>query len=122
MSRIDAKSETYETEIQLDINTEIYPLHVGDKIEILLSATLDENDRAGQTGLGYDSSKELGKRAEEFEYIMRGVIFKYVEKKDLAMIYMSFGGLLMALKGESKVMLSHIFAVDSKVYLFVRKI
>lgn len=34
---------------------------------------------------------------------------------------MSYGGLLMALKGETKALMSSGFVVDAKVYLFVRK-
>ena len=58
-------------------------MHVGDKIEVLLSTTLDENEIAGAVN-SYDPTRELGKRADVFEYIMRGVVFKYTQKKDKA--------------------------------------
>lgn len=37
-------------------------------------------------------------------------------------MYASFGGLLMALKGESRILTSHAFKVDSEVYLFMRRV
>jgi len=37
-------------------------------------------------------------------------------------VYTSFGGLLMQLSGEPKVLPAQSFAVDKRVYLFVRKV
>ena len=40
----------------------------------------------------------------------------------LRFVYTSFGGLLMQLSGEPKVLPAQSFAVDKRVYLFVRKV
>lgn len=37
-------------------------------------------------------------------------------------VYTSFGGLLMQLSGEPKVLPARSFAVDKRVYLFIRKV
>ncbi len=36
-------------------------------------------------------------------------------------VYASYGGLLMQLRGEATILSKDRFAVDSKVYLFIRK-
>lgn len=86
VSRIDAKSENYDTELTLDINSEIYPLKEGYKFEILLSDRLHENPSVDTEVGGYDPSQELDSRAESFEYIMHGKIFKYAEEKARAYV------------------------------------
>ncbi|KAF8402307.1 hypothetical protein HHK36_013261 [Tetracentron sinense] len=40
VSRIEAQSEQFEMYMQLDVNTEIYPLNVGDKFTMVLAPTL----------------------------------------------------------------------------------
>lgn len=40
VSRIEARSEQFDMYMQLDVNTEIYPLHVGDKFTMVLAPTL----------------------------------------------------------------------------------
>lgn len=77
VSRIEAKSETYDTELTLDVNTEIYPLRSGEKIEVVLTNTLSEN---GQEEEGYDPTQSLGERGNAYEYIMHGTVFKYAEE------------------------------------------
>lgn len=84
VSRIDAKSENYDTEITLDINSEIYPLKEGHKFEILLADRLYEDAADESEVPGYDPSRELDSRAASFEYIMHGKIFKYAEEKSRA--------------------------------------
>lgn len=41
VSRIEARSEQFDMFMQLDINTEIYPMHVGDKFTMVLAPTLN---------------------------------------------------------------------------------
>lgn len=122
VSRIDAKSENYDTEIVLDINTEIYPLAEGTKFEILLADRLQQDIADSSELSGYDPNLVPDDRAKSFEYIMYGKIFKYAEEKSRAVVYASFGGLLMSLRGESRILTSHAFRVDSEVYLFMRKV
>lgn len=122
VSRIDAKSENYDTEITLDINSEIYPMKEGDKFEVLLADRLYEDAQDESEIPGYDPTRQLDSRADSFEYIMHGKIFKYAEEKSRAVVYASFGGLLMALKGETRILPSHSFKLDSIVYLFMKKV
>ncbi|CAN8067525.1 unnamed protein product [Agarophyton chilense] len=97
VSRIEGKSEAYETEMTLDINTELYPVSVGETIELLITERLEEGPPNPDDPRGYNPVKPLGDRANMYDYIMRGKIFKYTEDMQRADIYFSFGGLLMKL-------------------------
>lgn len=124
MSRIEAKSENYDTTVVIDINSEVYPVSEGDKIELLLS---EELRPAGadivEDGVAvYDPTLPHGELADQFEYIMHGRIFKFAEDKSRAVIYLSFGGLLMSLEGETRILNSYTYQVDSQVYLLIRKV
>lgn len=93
VSRIEAKSETYDTELTLDVNTEIYPIMQSETIEILLSEQLDDaatKPDSADDMQGYNPTKPLGDRADDFEYIMRGKIFKYTEKHMRAYVWNAF--------------------------------
>jgi DNA-directed RNA polymerases I, II, and III subunit RPABC3 len=121
VSRIDASSENYSTSLTLDVNTEIYPLRENDRIELLLATQLDSN--ASEEILdGYDASRKLQGRAAAYEYIMHGKIFKYAESHGKAIVYASYGGLLMSLKGEPRTLGPRAFNVDSRLYLFLKKV
>lgn len=124
VSRIEAKSENYDTSVVIDINSEIYPIAEGDKIELLITEQLREpgQDLMEDGKAIFDPTLPLGKTADDFEYIMYGRIFKFAEEKSKAVIYISFGGLLMSLKGESRILNSYTYRIDSQVYLFMRKV
>lgn len=40
MSRIEARSEQFDMYMQLDVNTEVYPMKPGDKFTMVLAPTL----------------------------------------------------------------------------------
>lgn len=82
VSRIEAKSEYYDYYLTIDVNTAIYPLKDDDKFEVMLSDSLSEQKPA--TEGGYDPSKKLDRRAEGYEYIMQGRVFKYTQEKSKA--------------------------------------
>lgn len=101
---------------------EIYPIREGDRLELLLATQLGESAVDDFDGLGYDPTKKLPSRADAYDYIMYGKIFKYAETDGKAVVYVSFGGLLMALKGEPRTLGARAFNVDTTLYLFLRKI
>jgi len=152
VSRLFALSESYSTELTLDFNIEIYPLRTSDKFELLLSSSLavdapsstsaaapDASTAAaavasagagGNAGSYYPLQPVVEKSAggggrslmDRYDYVMHGKVFKYAEEEDKAIVYVSYGGLLMALKGEPRTLPSHSFEVDSQMYLLMRKI
>lgn len=70
----------------IDINTEIYPLVEGDKIELLLTEDLHQqtSETVDDGTVAYDPTLPLGETADEFEYIMYGRIFKFAEEQSRA--------------------------------------
>ena len=69
---------------------------------------------------------EQGSRAESFEYVMYGKIYR-IEGDDLGQepsgrlaAYVSYGGLLMKLHGDANNL--HGFEVDNHVYLLMKKL
>ena len=71
-----------DTNVTLDINTELYPVNVGETLHIQLSQSL---------------SPEMKDAAE---YIMYGKIYRFDEGKgDKTNVFISFGGLLMRIEG-----------------------
>merc|ERR1719223_620005 len=76
VSRIVAVSENVVSELVLDINTEIYPLEMGDKFNFLLvnsleGKTVDTLKKASWKGT---TEKSL---ADEYDYVMYGKVYKY---------------------------------------------
>lgn len=122
VSRIDAKSENYETTLTLDVNMELYPLRNNERIRLLLASKLGADGEHDSTVEGYDPSRPLPDRADAFDYIMFGKIFKYSETKGKAVVYASFGGLLLALTGEPRTLGARAFNVDANLYLFLTKV
>jgi len=78
VSRINARSENFEADLTLDINSEIYPLSVSEKFTLLLSSSLAVD---GSTEDKKDAWRETNKRslADEYDYVMYGKIYKYDE-------------------------------------------
>eukprot|EP01129_Flabellula_baltica_P005320 TRINITY_DN1919_c0_g1_i1.p1 TRINITY_DN1919_c0_g1~~TRINITY_DN1919_c0_g1_i1.p1 ORF type:complete len:138 (-),score=15.86 TRINITY_DN1919_c0_g1_i1:27-440(-) len=111
VSRFSCSSEAYEMEMVIDINTDIYEINVADSFALVLASSLYLND---------DEEDRGHSLLEEYEYCMHGTIFKRSEGgNNHATLYISFGGLLMQLKGESNyVSRLHL---DSQVYLLMRK-
>jgi DNA-directed RNA polymerases I, II, and III subunit RPABC3 len=122
VSRIDAKSENYETTLTLDINMELYPLRTSERVRLLLASKLGGDGENDSTVEGYDPSRPLPDRADAFDYIMYGKIFKYSESNGKAVVYASFGGLLMALTGEPRTLGARAFNVDANLYLFLTRV
>ena len=81
VSRLDCLSETYEAELILDINCEIYAIHRGERFTMALSTTLD-----GQTEKAHYDPKPAGTPSlmDTFEYVMNGKVFKIQEDSKAA--------------------------------------
>ncbi|KAE8669661.1 DNA-directed RNA polymerases II, IV and V subunit 8B [Hibiscus syriacus] len=119
VSRIEARSQNCDMFMQLDVNTEIYPLRVDDKFMMALAHTLNL-DGTPDTGYYTPGRKSL---ADKFEYVMHGKLYKITDDASggglKAELYVSYGGLLMLLRGE----VSHVshFELDQRIFLLMRK-
>ncbi|RWR88440.1 RNA polymerase [Cinnamomum micranthum f. kanehirae] len=121
VSRIEARSEQFDMYMQLDVNTEIYPLHVGEKFTMVLAPTLSLD---GTPDSGYYTQAGRKSLADKFEYVMHGKLYKISEEGSGANvkveIYASFGGLLMMLKGDPSNAAN--FELDQRLFLLMRKV
>ncbi|KAG9447283.1 hypothetical protein H6P81_013411 [Aristolochia fimbriata] len=121
VSRIEARSEQFDMYMQLDVNTEIYPLHPGDKFTMVLAPTLSLD---GTPDSGYFAPGGRKSLADKFEYVMHGKLFKISEEGSgpnvKVEIYVSFGGLLMLLKGDPSNAAN--FELDQRLFLLMRKV
>uniref|UniRef100_A0A915KCT3 Uncharacterized protein n=1 Tax=Romanomermis culicivorax TaxID=13658 RepID=A0A915KCT3_ROMCU len=73
VSRLFCESESFKMDLILDINTQLYPIKLGDKFRLLLATTLRED--------GYPDEGEFDPnanypRADAFEYVMYGKIYR----------------------------------------------
>ncbi|KAJ8460350.1 hypothetical protein OPV22_033276 [Ensete ventricosum] len=122
VSRIEARSEQFDMYMQLDVNTEIYPLHVGDKFTMVLTPTLSLD---GTPDSGYFTQGGRKSLADKFEYVMHGKLYKISEEASggpnvKVELYASFGGLLMMLKGDPSNAAQ--FELDQRLFLLMRKV
>mmetsp|Transcript_9906 Transcript_9906/g.30280 ORF Transcript_9906/g.30280 Transcript_9906/m.30280 type:complete len:156 (-) Transcript_9906:1251-1718(-) len=121
VSRLVAQSAGYNTEVTLDFNSQIFPMYEGDRFELVLSRSLS---RTGEPDSGvFESSHEEGTSLmDDYDYVMHGKIFKYAEEGGNAIVYASYGGLLMALKGEARTLRPTSFEVGDTLYLLIKKL
>src|SRR5688500_13388032 len=82
VSRLHCESESFKMDLILDINCQIYLMHLGDKFRLVVANTLREDgypdDAEWNSVEGITSS-----RAEQFEYIMYGKIYR-IEGDDVS--------------------------------------
>merc|ERR1712000_415504 len=119
VSRIECRSENYDTDLILDVNVDIYPLDIGDKFAFALASTLNL-DQTVDDGFYTQSTHETIADKYKYEYVMHGKVFKCEPVKSRLAIYASFGGLLMKLEGDPRNL--HEIQLDQRIYLLVRKV
>ncbi|KAG6511482.1 hypothetical protein ZIOFF_029550 [Zingiber officinale] len=89
VSQIEARREQFDMFMHLDVNTEIYPLHVGDKFTMVLSPTLILD---GAPDTGYFLQGNRKSLADKFEYVTHGKLYKivcffFLPKRELPLFY-----------------------------------
>ena len=77
MSRLECSSVSYDMQLLLDVNTDIYPVELGDKLTVALAKSLTDNEM--DDGI-FDQSGRAS-LADEYEYVMYGKVFKCLEDK-----------------------------------------
>ncbi|KAJ6845975.1 putative DNA-directed RNA polymerases II, IV and V subunit 8B [Iris pallida] len=121
VSRIEAQSEQFDTTMQLDINCEVYPLHVNDKFSMVLAPTLSLD---GTPDTGYYMQGARKSLADKFEYVMHGKLYKISEESSGGTVkvelYASYGGLLMMLKCDPPQAAN--FELDQRLFILMRKV
>ena len=69
---------------------------------------------------GGESSMTGGNLIDEYDYVMHGKIFEDKVEGDKLTVFISFGGLLMSIKGNSQNLKS--LEMDSRIYLCLKQI
>lgn len=125
VNRVAALGTTFECDLLLDVNSEVYNIKDGDKITLVLASTLnldgspDDYYQWTSTSSSMNSDNEPT-LADNYEYVMHGRVFDVEYKKDETVVLsVSFGGLLMRLTGEQK----HLSTVqpDMRLYILIKK-
>jgi DNA-directed RNA polymerase I, II, and III subunit RPABC3 len=121
VSRIKAKAQTFLADIEVDINTDIYPIQNKEILRIAVAST-----GSSQMDSWDGSSSSLSSLADEYEYVMYGKVYKKAPSKKNSgnsgevVLYASFGGLLMSLEAEKADLEgAHL---DDRVYLLVKRV
>lgn len=118
VNRLAATGTTFECDLLLDINSEIYNVVEMDKLTLVLASTLNL-DGSPADHFSYQRGEEPT-LADNYEYVMHGRVFDVAHQKDgVVVIAASFGGLLMRLTGEQR----HLTSLnpDMRLYLLLKK-
>jgi DNA-directed RNA polymerases I, II, and III subunit RPABC3 len=115
VSRIKAQAQTFLADIEVDINTDIYPIKVGDTVSIAVATTGEE--------AAWDSaaSRLGGGLLDAYDYVMFGKVYKKVDgSASKVSVYASFGGLLMCLQGDRSDLDG--LHLDDRVYFLLKTV
>eukprot|EP00243_Klebsormidium_subtile_P012413 TRINITY_DN7554_c0_g1_i1.p1 TRINITY_DN7554_c0_g1~~TRINITY_DN7554_c0_g1_i1.p1 ORF type:complete len:152 (-),score=34.14 TRINITY_DN7554_c0_g1_i1:62-517(-) len=120
VSRLIGVGEQFEMDLILDVNTSLYPLNKDDKFTLALAPKLSLREGV-QDSAFFDQSGEPN-LADKYEYVMHGKLYKYAveERSKKGEIYISFGGLLMMLRGDPEQLQK--LEQDQRLYLLIRKV
>lgn len=121
VSRIKAKAQTFLADVELDINTDIYPVQVKDTLRIAIAST-----GSAQMDNWNGSTSAVNSLCDDYEYVMYGKVYKKGPSKTSAagdsdvVLYASFGGLLMSLQADKADLDgAHL---DDRLYLLVKRV
>ncbi|KAJ2739570.1 DNA-directed RNA polymerases I, II, and III subunit RPABC3 [Coemansia sp. BCRC 34301] len=130
VSRVDARSQTHDMSLILDINSELCKLDHSDKFKLTLASSLSLTaDSAKDTAAfakgeanwrAYVNGEERS-LADDYEYVMFGRVYRYDDASGSKVsAFISFGGLLACLEGDIRHLQS--FVVGDSVYLLMKTI
>jgi len=118
VGRITAKAENYDLEFKIDVNTAIYHLAEGEKLNLAIASSLSLEYKPDE-GI-YDQSRDKSTLVDEYDYVAYGKVFKYDDDGAKVTACVSFGGLLMSVTGNAKHLTG--MEMDSRLYLLLRKV
>jgi len=120
VNRIQAVGTTFECDLLLDINCEIYKIRESDKFTLVLASTLHLDGSPADHFSYAPNSNQEPSLADNYEYVMHGRVFEMKFQKDgTVVIAISFGGLLMRLSGDQRHLTNII--PDMRLYILLKK-
>jgi len=120
VNRLQAIGTTFECELLLDINCEIYKIRETDKFTLVLASTLHLDGSPADHFSYVPNTNSEPTLADNYEYVMHGRVFDMAYQKDgNVVISISYGGLLMRLTGDQR----HLTNIvpDMRLYLLLKK-
>ena len=123
VNRISATGTSFNCDLLLDTNSQIYPILENERITLVLASTLSltgapDDGTYNQAIAG--EAPTAGSLADAYEYVMHGKVFVYKHLGEGRVeIQISYGGLLMRLVGEHKVLGG--IEPDCRLYLLIKK-
>ena len=82
VARLSANTENGETFLTLDVNSELFPCAVGDRLQLLLASTLSL-DGSKDDGKGWrDVGRGEASVADEYDYVCHGKVYRFEEGDD----------------------------------------
>ena len=120
VSRFEMKGHlhSYDVEVVVDINTDLYPLKVHDRIKLVLASTLnlDGSPDSGE----YNQNFGVKTLLDSYEYGMHGKVFRYEHHEGMRVsAYVSYGGLLMKLTSHQAVLRQ--IRLDERLYCLIKR-
>lgn len=88
MTRFRAESQSYEAQLTLDINSEIYPVALRERYLVVLTKTLSLEGTPDPESFDQSNKRTL---ANEFDYVMHGIVYKFDEDTEDNKVYVTVG-------------------------------
>lgn len=80
VSRVTGTSTDSSTILSLDINHEIYPVAVGDNLQVVLASTLNLDGTKEDVSKGWrEKGAEENSLADMFDYVCWGKVYRFEE-------------------------------------------
>jgi len=122
VGRISGKSTDSLSDMTLDVNTDLYPISVGETVQMLLASTLNlDGTKDDEKGWRDTAKRDEITLAQQYDYVCYGKVYRFEEGKDdpeKIQVFVSFGGLLLYINGPYKKLTP--LRVDH-VYLLMKK-
>jgi len=103
VARVVGTSADSTTIMTLDVNTDLYPLAIGDTVSLSLASTLNLDGSKEESDSTWREHRGPS-LADQYDYVCHGRIYKFDENEDgeAIKVYVSFGGLLLFIEGPYK--------------------
>lgn len=83
VARISATSTDNQTQMQLDINIELFPVRVGSNLEVLLATSLSlDGSKDEEEEKGWRHVRGESNLADMYDYVCHGKIYKFEDGTD----------------------------------------
>mmetsp|Transcript_27361 Transcript_27361/g.27598 ORF Transcript_27361/g.27598 Transcript_27361/m.27598 type:complete len:155 (-) Transcript_27361:60-524(-) len=115
--RLHCRGSTFDVDLVVDINSELFDVRAGDKLAIALASTLSLD---GTPDDGMYNPNPGPSLLDSYDYVMNGRLYKiaHIENQTIE-IQASFGGLLFRLIGEQSQL--DALQADMRFYILMRK-